>query len=110
MEPDYTLYLDLCKEAAVPENGILSRTMYQDDHVKVILFGFAQGQELSAHTAPFRASIHILEGRASVLLGEAPVDASAGAWVMMPPKLEHGIKALTPVRMLLTMYKQAREA
>jgi hypothetical protein len=27
---------------------------------------------------------------------------------MMEPKLEHGIKALTPVKMLLTMLKQAR--
>jgi quercetin dioxygenase-like cupin family protein len=108
MANDFTLYHDLGKEADIPENGILSRTMYQDDHVKVILFGFAQGQELSAHTAPFRASMHILEGRATLTLGSQTIEAASGTWVMMEPKLEHGIKALTPVKMLLTMLKQAR--
>jgi quercetin dioxygenase-like cupin family protein len=102
------LFPDLAKEADVPANGILSRTLYQDDHVKVILFGFAEGQELSAHTAPFKAAVHILEGKATLTLGRDTMEAGPGTWVMMEPKLEHGIKALTQVKMLLTMQKQAR--
>jgi quercetin dioxygenase-like cupin family protein len=108
MPNEYVLFPDLAKEADVPANGILSRTLYQDDHVKVILFGFAEGQELSAHTAPFKASVHILEGKAKLTLGSETMDAGAGTWVMMEPKLEHGVKALTEVKMLLTMQKKAR--
>jgi quercetin dioxygenase-like cupin family protein len=108
MASPYTLYPDLAAEAEIPVNGILSRTLYQDEHAKVILFGFAAGQELSAHTAPFKAAIHILEGSATVTLGSRTMDAAAGMWVMMEPKLEHGIKALTPVKALLTMLKQAQ--
>jgi quercetin dioxygenase-like cupin family protein len=108
MATEYTLYNDLGKEADVPVNGILSRTIYQDDNVKTLLFGFAVGQELSAHTAPYKASLHILEGNATVTLGADTIEAGPGTWVMMEPKLEHGIKALTPVKMLLTMLKQAR--
>ena len=47
----YTLFRDLAQEAVPPQDGILSRTVFQDDKVKVVLFGFAVGQELSEHTA-----------------------------------------------------------
>jgi hypothetical protein len=34
-----------------PDKGILSRTLFNDERFKVVLFGFAQGEELSEHTA-----------------------------------------------------------
>lgn len=108
MAENYTYIADLRQHARVPENGILSQTLQSDERSKIVLFGFAAGQELSAHTAPFKAAIHILEGSATVTLGSRTMDAAAGMWVMMEPKLEHGIKALTPVKALLTMLKQAQ--
>src|ERR1039458_6134208 len=53
---------DIRELAKVPENGILSQTLQNDDRTKVILFGFAAGQELSAHTAPFPATLIFLKG------------------------------------------------
>jgi hypothetical protein len=41
---DYTLVLDLANEAQPPDKGILSRTLFSDDGLKVVLFGFAQGR------------------------------------------------------------------
>jgi quercetin dioxygenase-like cupin family protein len=102
------MFSDLAAEAKVPENGILSRTLHNDDHVKVVLFGFAPGQELSAHTAPMAASLYFVSGEAKLTLGEEVTEAKAGAWVHMPPQLQHGILAHTPVVMLLSMYKGAR--
>ncbi|MBS1876186.1 MAG: cupin domain-containing protein [Acidobacteria bacterium] len=104
----YEYFADLNAEAQIPQNGILSRTLHNDDHVKVIVFGFAPGQELSAHTAPMCASIYIVSGEATLTLGGDSMDAKAGAFVHMPPQLTHGIFAKTPVVMLLQMYKQAR--
>lgn len=108
MNANYTFYTELAAEAPIPENGILSRTLYSDDHVKVVLFGFAAGQELSAHTAPMAASLYFVSGEARLTLGEDVRDITAGAYVHMPPQLQHGIVARTPVVMLLSMYKQAR--
>jgi quercetin dioxygenase-like cupin family protein len=105
---NYTLIPNLSAEVQIPENGILSRTLYNDDHVKILVFGFAPGQELSAHTAPMSASIYIHSGEARLTLGADSVDAQAGAFVHMAPQLPHGIFAKTPVVMLLSMYKQAR--
>ncbi|MBL8234390.1 MAG: hypothetical protein JNL98_38185, partial [Bryobacterales bacterium] len=48
---------DLREHAALPENGILSRTLHTDDRVKIIQFCFAPGQELSSHTAQVPAML-----------------------------------------------------
>ena len=102
----YTYIADLAGEVEVPAKGILSRTLYNDEGLKVIVFGFDTGQELSAHTAPMPAIIHILKGEARLKLGGDECEAGAGAWVHMPPRLEHGILAKTPVVMLLLMLKR----
>jgi len=105
MDESYTLLRDLQAEVTIPENGILSRTLYNDDRLKVVIFGFAAGQELSAHTAPMAASLHFLKGEARVTLGSDVHELGTGAFVHMPPRLTHGIVAKTPVVMLLQMYK-----
>jgi hypothetical protein len=51
MTTNYTHILDLANEAEPPADGILSRTIYQDDRIKPFLFGFGQGQEHSEHPA-----------------------------------------------------------
>ncbi|MGD0773701.1 MAG: cupin domain-containing protein [Candidatus Solibacter sp.] len=96
---------DLRQQAKVPENGILSQTLHSDERSKVILFGFAAGQELSAHTAPFPATLLFLKGDALLKLGAEEQEATEGTFVYMPPYLEHGIKARSEVVMLLTMVK-----
>ena len=105
MTDSYTLIPDLLEKARVPENGILSQTLQSDERTKVILFGFAPGQELSAHTAPFPATLMFLKGEAALKLGDDEQQATAGTFVYMKPNLQHGIKAKTDVVMLLTMIK-----
>ena len=109
MAENYTFCADLEAEAQIPENGILSRTLHNDDYLKVVIFGFAPGQELSAHTAPMAATLYIVRGEAQLTLGEDVREVKAGCFVQMPPKLQHGILARTPVVMLLEMHKQARQ-
>jgi quercetin dioxygenase-like cupin family protein len=106
--PDAFVYAkDLREQARVPPNGILSQTLQNDAETKVVLFGFAAGQELSAHTAPYPAILTFLKGEASLKLGSDEREAAEGTFVYMPPYLEHGIKARTEVVMLLTMIKGA---
>jgi quercetin dioxygenase-like cupin family protein len=104
----YTFIRDLAKESQPPDKGILSRTLYNDDRLKVVLFGFAQGEELSEHTASMPAVLHFLQGEATVTLGDDLYEAKAGAWIHMPAGLEHGIQATTPVALLLLLLKELR--
>ena len=105
MTTPYTHILDLAKEAQPPANGILSRTIFQDDRIKAVVFGFGQGEELSEHTASMPAMLFFVKGEATVALGDDMQEAKAGTWVHMPAGLKHTIKAKTPVVMLLVLLK-----
>lgn len=51
MAEPYLFFKDLAQQVEIPQDGILSRTLYQDEHVKAVLFDFDKGQDLSEHTA-----------------------------------------------------------
>ena len=105
MTTAYTHILDLAKEVQTPEKGILSRTLFNDDRLKVVLFGFGPGEELSEHTASMPAVLHFLQGEASLTLDDDTVEAKPGTWVHMPKGMRHSIQAKTPVVMLLLLLK-----
>lgn len=104
-EVDHIFHNNLSEHGPIPENGILSRTIQTDERSKVVLFVFAPGQELSAHTAPMPATIFIVSGEGTLKLGAETMEIAPGSFAYMPPKLEHAIKARTEVVMLLTMVK-----
>jgi quercetin dioxygenase-like cupin family protein len=106
--PHYQVVQDLLKEVEIPQNGTLSRTLYRDDNVKIVLFGFAGGQELSQHTAAVPAIIEIVKGDARVTLDGDVKELSAGSWVYMEASLPHSVYARTDVVMLLTMLTGAQ--
>jgi quercetin dioxygenase-like cupin family protein len=101
----YTYILDLAKEVEPPPDGIVSRAIFQDEQIKAVAFGFAQGQELSEHTAAKPAMLYFVHGEAKVGLGEEVHEAQVGTWVHMPAHLKHSIQAVTPVVMLLVLLK-----
>ena len=105
MTMTYTHVSDLTKEVQPPDKGILSRTLFSDDRLKVVLFGFGQGEELSEHTASMLAVLHFLLGEARLTLGDDTLEARPGTWVHMPKGLRHSIQAKTPVVMLLLLVK-----
>jgi quercetin dioxygenase-like cupin family protein len=78
MKTPYTHISDLAKEAQPPEKGILSRTLFNDDRVKAVIFGFGQGDELSEHTASVPAILHFVQGDAKVTLGDDILEARSG--------------------------------
>ncbi len=92
----------------IPPESIVSRTLYNDPVVKVILFGFAAGQELSEHTSARRAMLQFLTGRAQVVLGDETFEAQAGTFVYMQPHLTHSVTAHEDTHMLLIQVDDAR--
>ena len=105
MKTPYTHISDLAKEAQPPEKGILSRTLFNDEKVKAVIFGFGQGEELSEHTASMPAILHFHQGEAKLTLGDDTLEAKPGTWVHMPTGQRHSIQARTPVIMLLLLLK-----
>jgi quercetin dioxygenase-like cupin family protein len=109
MSRDYSFTQSILTEIQVPPKGILSHTLYNDEQAKIILFGFAAGEELTAHTAPMPATIQVLSGEVTLVLGGDSYEAGPGSLVHMAPQLMHGISAKTPAMILLTLLKAARQ-
>jgi quercetin dioxygenase-like cupin family protein len=85
--------------------GTLGRTPDNDDRLKAVAFGFARGEGLSEHAASMPAVLHFLRGEAKLILGDDTVEAQPGTWVHRPTGLRHGIRAETPVVLLLLLLK-----
>lgn len=103
-KPGYTFLPDLNDlMSEIPPDTIISRTFYSDDQLKGILFGFAEGQELSEHTAAKPAILQFLSGEAQLTLGEDIFEARPGTLVHMTAQLPHSVLAQTPVVMLLLL-------
>ena len=87
-------------------NTIISRTIFDNDSVKVVLFAFDAGQELSEHTASIPAVIHILTGEVELSIQQETYNAAAGSWVYLMANTSHSIYAKSATRMLLYLLKK----
>ncbi len=106
-EKNFQYFVNLVDELPpIHDDSITSRTLFSNDHIKVILFGFARGQELSEHTASVPAIIHILSGEADMILGAERLQAKSGTWAHMPAQLPHSVLATTELTMLLILLQE----
>jgi len=103
MSDGATVFTDIATEVEIPQDGTLSRVLYQDERLRLVAFAFDAGQELTEHTAAVPAVVQVLRGRLHLTLGAEEVTAEPGAWIRMPAKLPHSVRALEPSVMLLTM-------
>lgn len=97
--------LSLARETQFAAHGIVSRTLLKTCAARVVLFGFAAGQELSEHTSPHHALVQVLSGECEWTLGGRLHTLKAGDLLYMPPGLPHAVKASQQFSMLLTLFK-----
>ncbi len=97
--------LSLAEMAAYQEGAVVSRQIVKAEAGNVTLFAFDAGQELSEHTAPFDALVHILDGEAEVRIAGRPFTLTAGQAIILPANQPHALKATRRFKMLLTMIR-----
>jgi quercetin dioxygenase-like cupin family protein len=96
---------DLEAMTQVADQGIVSKSIVENEHHKIIHFSFAPGQELSEHTASVPAVIHILKGEGAVVLDGVRHEAGPGKLFYMPANLKHAVQAQGELVFLLTMFR-----
>lgn len=101
-----TKIMSLADESRFAPNGIVSRTMLSTANCRVLLFGFAEGQELTEHTSTQHALVQVLSGECEFSLAGKPHVLKAGEVVYMPPNEPHSVKATRQFSMLLTLFKR----
>lgn len=106
---DQAASLELAPAAHASDAGIVSRTVLQTPEVRVILFAFAEGQELTGHRSARRAIVQILSGSCEFTFNGAAQTLSAGTLLHLPPNDPHAVRAAHgPFTMLLTLTAEAR--
>ena len=88
------------------DGSVVSRQIVKQEKGNVTLFAFDAGQELSEHTAPFDALVHVIDGEAEITIAGKSIRAKAGEMVIMPANQPHALKTITRFKMLLTMIRE----
>ncbi len=97
--------LQMAALAEYQEGAVVSRQITKAEAGNVTLFAFDAGQELSEHTAPFDALVHVLDGEVEVKISGQPFQLKAGEAIIMPANQPHAVRAVKRFKMLLTMIK-----
>jgi quercetin dioxygenase-like cupin family protein len=87
------------------EGRVVSRTFAQNSVVSLTLFAFDRGEGLSTHTAAGDAFVQILDGRASITIGDKELELASGEVVAMPANVPHSLHASERFKMLLVVVK-----
>lgn len=84
---------------------VSSRMVINNSAGSVTVFSFADGEEISEHTAPYDAMVTILEGECSVRLSGEIYLMKAGEMIIFPANEPHAVSAVTKFKMMLVMIK-----
>lgn len=96
--------IGLAESAQVSPAGIVSRTLVQAPDLRVMLFAFDAGQELTSHTNRRRALVQVLSGACDFLFAGTWTRLEAGTLLHLPPGHPHAVRAgAGPFTMLLTL-------
>jgi quercetin dioxygenase-like cupin family protein len=90
----------------IQEGSVVSRTLVKKATGTVTLFAFDEGEGLSEHSTPHDALVQILEGTATISVGDDTHQVEAGEVLLLPANIPHALRAPVPFKMLLTMIRE----
>lgn len=97
--------LELATQINYADGSVVSKTLLDKKTGTLTLFAFDAGQGLSEHTAPFDATVYILDGTAKLVIDGKEVIAKTGEMVIMPANIPHDVQAAERFKMLLIMIR-----
>jgi len=98
---------DLTSEVDIPTDGTLSRVLAKEGSVRLVVFAFDRGQELTEHTASVPAVVQVLSGSLTVEAAGERHRLTPNSWLYLQAGEPHSVFADEPSRMLLTMVRDA---
>jgi len=98
--------LDVAEMVKYQQGSVVSREIYAKAAGTITIFAFDEGQGLSEHTAPFDATVFVLDGQVEISIGGKKEQLKAGQLTIMPANVPHALNAITPFKMLLIMMRQ----
>ncbi|MEI6169110.1 MAG: cupin domain-containing protein [bacterium] len=97
--------IELATGVEYAAGSVVSKTLLDKKTGTLTLFAFDKGQGLSEHTAPFDATVQIVDGLAELTVGGVPNVVKAGQLFIMPANVPHSVRAIERFKMLLIMIR-----
>ena len=92
-------------EVAVQPQSTVSKVVVRDGPLRLVMFAFDAGEELTEHTATVPVVLQVLAGAVSVEAGGDRVQLLAGGWLFLEANEPHSVVADEPTKMLLSMVR-----
>jgi quercetin dioxygenase-like cupin family protein len=87
-------------------DAVVSKTILDKNVGTITLFAFDKGQRLSEHTAPYHATVQVIDGKGVFTIDGKDIQAAAGQILIMPANIPHAVYASEKFKMLLIMIRQ----
>lgn len=98
-----TMFTNLGDEVDIPRDGTTSRKVYEDERLRLVVFGFDAGQELTEHTSSAEVVVQVVSGRVTVTVDEGAHVLVPSSWLVLEPRQPHSLRADEPSVVLLTL-------
>jgi len=92
------------------DGAVISKTLLDKKAGTLTLFSFDEGQGLSEHVSPYDATVIVIEGEATLVIGGKTLSAKTGEMVIMPANVPHAVQANKCFKMLLVMIREEVKA
>jgi len=97
--------LELNALVSYQKKSVVSKQLLSKKAGTLTLFAFDKGEGLSEHTAPYDATILILDGKARITIGGKAKTVEKDEMIIMPANIPHAVKATERFKMLLIMIR-----
>lgn len=88
------------------DGTVASRMIINRKAGSITLFSFDENEGLSEHTAPYDATVTILEGECEVWVQGTTSKMKAGETIIFPANVPHALSAITKFKMILVMIRE----
>lgn len=103
---DMTVVDDLGAVAEVEAGTRVSHIALAAEGVRVVVFAFDAGAEMTEHTAPGPILLQALSGHLEVTASGETVDLRPGGLVHIAGRVPHAVRAREPSKMVLTLIRR----
>lgn len=90
---------------AYQRGAVVSKTLLKQPAGSVTVFAFDEGQELSEHTVPHDALVHVLDGEVEITIAGEVNRVRSGEAIVMPGGKPHAVRAVRSFKMMLAMIR-----
>lgn len=85
--------------------AIVSRMLVDSEDVTITVFAFDETERLSEHSAPHDAILQVVDGTATITIGDEAYEVEDGESIVLPANEPHAVDAVSRFKMFLTMIR-----